>query len=194
MITPKEIELKTMSLEKRAEAKHDLFAFYIGRPLSYVLTVPFLYINISPNAVSLLSLIPVLIGFILMSVGTSKTLLLLGWLMFFIWNLLDGVDGNIARYKKEYSKYGSVYDAMSGYFAMVLSYFAWGIAAAHNRGILSQSIVLSGEVYIILGALSGIAVIFPRLVMHKALNMLDEKHDMDDVRNKKTMESQKLLP
>ena len=43
MITPKEIEQKTMSPEKRKSAKNDYFAFYIGRPLTYVLTIPFLY-------------------------------------------------------------------------------------------------------------------------------------------------------
>ena len=36
MITPKEIEQKTMSPEKRKSAKNDYFAFYVGRPLSYI--------------------------------------------------------------------------------------------------------------------------------------------------------------
>jgi len=43
MITPKDIENKTMSPEKRKSAKNDYFAFYVGRPLSYILTIPFLY-------------------------------------------------------------------------------------------------------------------------------------------------------
>ena len=51
MITPKEIEQKTMSPEKRKSAKNDYFAFYVGRPLSYILTIPFLYTNITPNTV-----------------------------------------------------------------------------------------------------------------------------------------------
>ena len=61
MITPKEIEQKTMNPEKRKSAKNDYFAFYIGRPLSYVLTIPFLYTQITPNAVSLLSIIPIIV-------------------------------------------------------------------------------------------------------------------------------------
>ena len=47
MITPRDIENKTMSPQKRKLAKNDYFAFYIGRPLSYILTIPFLYTNIS---------------------------------------------------------------------------------------------------------------------------------------------------
>lgn len=86
------------------------------------MTIPFLHTNISPNTVSLISIIPIIVGFLLMCIGNTNTVLIIGWLMFFLWNLLDGVDGNIARYKKQFSKMGSVYDAMSGYIAMVLSF------------------------------------------------------------------------
>lgn len=184
MITPKEIEQKTMSKEKRKMAKNDYFAFYIGRPLSYVLTIPFLYTNITPNAVSLISIVPLLIGFFLMGLGREKWILVLGWFCFFLWNLLDGVDGNIARYKKQFSPMGSVYDAMSGYVAMVLSFFAWGWAAANTPGILSKLICISTELYIILGALSGIFEIFPRLIMHKAITTLKSEEAVSNVKDK----------
>lgn len=184
MITAKDIEKETMSPEKRASAKNDYFAFYVGRPLSYVLTIPFLYTRISPNMVSVISIIPLLIGFVLMYIGQSKQMLCLGWLMFFIWNLLDGVDGNIARYKKQFSKLGSVYDAMSGYAAMVLSFFAWGIAAAHNPGIFQRIMPLPTDIYIIMGGISGVAVIFPRLVMHKVISTSGESKSTDSVKNK----------
>lgn len=93
MITPKEIEEKTMSPEKRKSAKNDYFAFYVGRPLSYILTIPFLYTNITPNAVSLISIIPLVVGFVVMYFANSTSMMILGWACFFLWNLLDGVDG-----------------------------------------------------------------------------------------------------
>ena len=184
MITPKDIEKQTMSPEKRKSAKNDYFAFYIGRPLSYVLTIPFLYTNISPNAVSLISIIPIIIGFVLMCIGKTKTVLLIGWLMFFLWNLLDGVDGNIARYKKQFSKMGSVYDAMSGYIAMILSFFGWGVAAAHNPGLFQSIVRFPLDCYVVLGALSGIFVIFPRFIMHKAITALGDQSTMKSVKDK----------
>lgn len=193
MITPKEIEKVTMSLEKRKSARNDYFAFYIGRPLSYVLTIPFLYTNISPNTVSLLSVIPLVIGFLIMCVATSRGLLIAGWFCFFIWNLLDGVDGNIARYKKQFSKMGSVYDAMSGYVAMVLSFFAWGVAASHTQGFLAAWISVHTEIYIILGALSGVFVIFPRFIMHKAITTLGNQNSMNSVKDKSEYGFMKLL-
>ena len=180
---PKEIEQKTMSPEKKATAKNDYFAFYIGRQLSYVLTIPFLYTNVSPNAISLVSIIPIIVGFVLMYIGETKTVFCYGWLMFFLWNLLDGVDGNIARYKKQFSRLGSVYDAMSGYISMVLSFFAWGIAAAHSPGILQSIIQLPLDLYIIIGALSGVFVIFPRFIMHKAITTIGNEKGFETVKN-----------
>jgi len=193
MITPKEIERATMSEEKKKSAKNDFFAFYVGRPLSYVLTIPFLYTNISPNAVSLISIVPLIIGMAIMYLGTDKITLSIGWLMFFLWNLLDGVDGNIARYKKQFSKLGSVYDAMSGYVAMVLSFFAWGIAAAHVRGMVDCIIVIPSDIYIIIGALSGVFVIFPRLIMHKAITTLKDSGAVDSVKDKSQFGFAKLI-
>lgn len=170
MITPKEIEQKTMSPEKRKSAKNDYFAFYIGRPLTYVLTIPFLYTKISPNAVSYISFIPTLLGFVLLVMGQSTFVLFWGWFCFFIWSMLDGVDGNIARYKREYSKIGDTLDAAAGYFAMALIFFGAGIAAAHDTlGIVDRFVDISGETYIILGGLSGMCTILPRLIMHKAM-------------------------
>lgn len=184
MITPKEIEKKTMSPEKKKSAKNDFFAFYVGRPLSYVLTIPFLYTKISPNDVSLISIVPLIIGFILMCVGRTTGILVIGWGCFFLWNLLDGVDGNIARYKKQFSKMGSVYDAMSGYVAMVLSFFAWGVVAAHNPGLFQSIVKLPLDVYMIFGALSSVLVIFPRFIMHKAITTLGHANSMDSVKDK----------
>lgn len=171
----KELENVTMSPTKRASAKNDYFAFYVGRPLSYLLTIPFLNSKITPNQISYLSIVPLFIGFGLMSCSTSKGYLILGWAMFFLWNLLDGVDGNLARYRKQFSKDGSVIDAMAGYAAMVLVYFAAGIAAAHLTG---------QNIYIILGSFSGIFQIFPRLIMHKYINTVGLNTASSDIKDK----------
>ena len=192
MITPAEIAKVTMTEEKKKTAKNDYFAFYVGRPLSYVLTIPFLYTDISPNAVSVLSVLPLVAGTIL--AYTSETLVgqIIVWLLFFLWNLLDGVDGNIARFKKQFSPMGSVYDAMSGYFAMVLTFFAAGLMAFKTGGIL-DTLAINEELWIILGALSGVSVIFPRLVMHKAISTLKSEESFSDVKDKSSFDLIKII-
>lgn len=194
MITPKDIEARTMSPAKRASAKNDYFAFYVGRPLSYILTVPFLYTKMTPNQVTILSIVPIIIGFVLAYVGQSTTAFAWSWSCFFLWNLLDGVDGNMARYRKQFSKMGSVYDAMAGYIAMVLCPFAWGIIASHiDNGCLSGVVDIPSDLYIVLGALSGIFVIFPRFIMHKAMTTVGVEEGTPSVKVKENYSPIKVI-
>jgi phosphatidylglycerophosphate synthase len=184
MITVKDIEEKSMTPQKKAMAKNDLFAFYIGRPLSYVLTIPFLYTNISPNTISIISIVPAVFGFLAACAARTKAGMIASWLMFFLWNLLDGVDGNVARYKKQFSKLGSVYDAMAGYIASALMFFAAGIMAAHSKGPLIDRGLIGAEALIICGGLIAIVDLLPRLVMHKAVTTMMDKEAVKDVMDK----------
>ena len=184
MITIKEIEEKSMTPEKRAMAKNDIFAFYIGRPLSYALSIPFMYTNISPNAISMISIVPAVFGFLAACYAQSKAGMIASWILFFMWNLLDGVDGNVARYKKQFSKMGSVYDAMAGYIASALMFYAAGIMAAHSNGPLVKGGLISSEALVICGGLVAIVDLLPRLVMHKAVTTMMDKEAVKDVMDK----------
>lgn len=186
----KEISKKTMTEEKRSEAKNDFFAFYIGRPLSYVLTVPFFKLKIKPNTVSFISIIPIIVGFILLSFGNNMILKLLGWFMFFLWNLLDGVDGNLARYTKQFSKTGSLWDATSGYIAMVLTFLSMGIGCFYGNFTFTS---LDKEIFIILGSLSSIAIIFPRLIMHKRITSIGTDEKSSSLKNKNNYSILKII-
>lgn len=168
MVSIKELCEKTMTPAKKKNAKNDYFAFYVGRPLSYVLTIPFLEVGCSPNMVSLISIFPTLLGFYILSIGESTEEMVSGWLCFFLWNLLDGVDGNIARYTGKTSALGALWDATSGYVAMVLTYFSMGIVAYNYTGEV---------LYTILGGFSAMFVIFPRLVMNKKIAMIGSQPD-----------------
>ena len=64
MITPRDIERKTMTEAKRKEAHKSWFAFYIGRPISYCLTIPLLYTDISPNTITFISILFAISGFL----------------------------------------------------------------------------------------------------------------------------------
>ena len=67
---------------------------------------------------------PTIVGFVLLAMGKNELALFGGWFAFFLWSMLDGIDGNIARYKKQFSKMGDTLDAAAGYFAMALIFLA----------------------------------------------------------------------
>ena len=177
----KDMAQKTMTPEKRKQAKNDFFAFYIGRPLSYVLTVPFLKLKIKPNTVSLISIFPSIIGFLLVGFGNTLAIKLIGVLMFFLWNLLDGVDGNIARYTKQFSKTGSLWDATSGYVAMVMTFMAMGTGCYYGE---CTFLPIDQVLMVVLGGISAILIIFPRLVMHKRMTSIGNDEKTESVKDK----------
>lgn len=184
MITYKDVENKSMPPEKREEAKGDLFSYYIGRKLTYLMTIPLLYTNITPNTVTWISIYCLIASFLVLCLAQTLPLLIVGWALFFLWSLLDGVDGNIARYKRQFSKLGDLYDTMGGYLSMALIYLGFGVAAAHMGGQLERFIEIDRGYYIILGALSSIFSIFPRLMMHKIISSYMSTELVASVKNK----------
>ncbi|MEQ2490670.1 CDP-alcohol phosphatidyltransferase family protein [Blautia obeum] len=180
MITPKDIENKTMNPAKRAEAKNSFFAFYIGRPISYVLTIPFLYTNISPNVVTIMSIICAFIGFGFLSFGTSAEHQLIGVLFIFLWNMGDGIDGNIARFKNIKSSRGDLLDTLGGYLALALIILGMG-NAAYN---VSDIVIISKSFPMIIAGLSAIFTLIPRLLMHRKIALSRNKESATSLKDK----------
>ncbi len=166
MITPKQIAKATMTDEKRKVARLLPFGYYIGRPITYVLTVPFLYTKITPNMISILSILCALSGFVINCIFNTSIMLTVGWILFFMWSIFDGVDGNIARYKKQFSQYGDALDAMGGYVCIVCMLFSSGIAAYNTECVLDVYLPWDKIALIICGGLAALFNIFPRLMMY----------------------------
>lgn len=172
-MTFNEVYDKVMPEKKRKEERFNIFAHWIGRPISILMTLPLIDSKVKPTTVTKWSIAFASIGFALVAFGQSMLLKCIGWLCFLMWNLLDGVDGNLARCTNQCSQMGDLWDTTAGYAAMVYTYFAAGIA-----GFFDLDTVNLFDPYwlLILGGATAIMSIFPRLVMHKkkSSNINDE--------------------
>ena len=197
MITYKDVESKSMTPEKKKEACDDWFSFYVGRKLTYLMTIPLLYTSITPNAVTWCSIAALMVSFCVLFAASNTVLAVLGWFLFFLWSLLDGVDGNIARYKRQFSKVGDLCDTMGGYLAIAIAYLGFSITAFRMDGILRTVLHLEIKpyMYIVLGALSSIFGLFPRLILHKALSsgVMKEKNAVKGIQENHKKSIIKLL-
>lgn len=180
MITPLKIARATMTDEKKRTDRIRPFAYYIGRPISYVFTVPFLYTKITPNMITVLSILFALAGFVVNSIYATQLMLTVGWILFFLWNIFDGVDGNVARYRKQFSPLGTAIDAMGGYVCVICMLFSGGIAAYNMTNVLDVYLPWDKIALIICGGFAALFNIFPRLMLYfiKATVKSDE-----DVKN-----------
>ena len=161
----KELYEKSVSPEKRAADKKNVWLYLAVRPLSVLATMPLMNTRISPTSVTIVSVISSIIGFFVMTIlHTSMLWKVIGWLFFFIWAILDCVDGNLARAKNQCSSKGELWDAIGGYATMVLMYFAAGIVSFFDNNLFSFA---ENFWLLILGGATAIFSVFPRLILHK---------------------------
>ena len=153
-----------VSESKRKTDKMIPWVYYVMRPISILLTKPLLKTNITPVNVTFASMVATLIGFVLIGFGQETQTRLWGFFAFIVWGLLDCIYGNIARCKGLASNRGALWDATGGYMALTLMYFSVGIGAFNDTNALE---FLDKYLYIVLGGLTAIMSIFPRLVMQK---------------------------
>lgn len=90
--------------------------------------------------------------------------------MILIWNILDGVDGNIARYCEKTSVKGELLDAIAGWAAHIAFYSGMGFAAYRFARYLQDP-----ALYLYIGALIAHFPLLARLVMHKKAGMVGLK-------------------
>ena len=148
------------SLPQTKNSKSSWWVKLWVRKASFIFTYLFINLGWSSNAVSYLSIFISLAACICFTIPNSSTLITAVILINF-WLILDCVDGNIARCKKQKKTYGEFIDAMSGYFTVAFVYIALGIASYNNGG----TIFAKGNIdIIIIGAIASICDILARLI------------------------------
>ena len=182
-MTFKEIYDIAVPVAKRKEEKFNIWVTIAVRPLSVLLTKPFLGSKVKPTQITAFSLLCSLAGFFVLSFTHTMPLKILGWILFFAWAVLDGVDGNYARCSNQCSQLGDLWDTTGGYAAMVLMYFACGIDAFYDNNLFSP---IEPYWYLILGGATAIYSIFPRLVMHKKKSYGNSSDAVKALSDKKT--------
>lgn len=170
MVSYQELVKKTMPVEKRKSASRCIVGHYLVRPVSNIISIPLIEIGVDPTSVTIVSLVPIIIAFFVFTFSKTLTGFLIGWFLILLWNILDGVDGNIARYCDMTSKKGELWDATVGWIAVIVFYEGMGFAAYRFSVYVSEP-----EYYLYIGGLTAIFWLFPRLVMHKKTGMMSNE-------------------
>ena len=118
MVTYKEIKIKQQDDINYSRVR---YAFY--RHLSSHFTHFFIVNNISPNTITLLSILVTILGFFLLSSGN----IILGTLMFMFFHILDCCDGEVARFQKKHGLEGLYLEDVSHYIYAICLGLGLGI-------------------------------------------------------------------
>lgn len=133
------------------------------RKISYIVTMPFLWLNMSAFSVSVISIFAAIAACVFLSLPFEWSRIT-GIVLVFFWHLLDCVDGNIARYRKTASHFGGVVDAISGYYFFAFFPLAFGIAS-FNIG--QNYFSIPPFLFLVLGGIASISDLLMRLIYQK---------------------------
>lgn len=165
MISFAELHKKTLPEKKKKFVKADVVSYYLWRPLCDFISILLIPTRVTPTAVTIFSFWMALLSLGVFILVPGKIGALLGYCLIWLWNISDGIDGNIARYKEQFSKAGDLWDATAGYMAMVAFYFGAGLIASTENSLVALHI--ENRYYAVFGAIAALCVIFPRLVVQK---------------------------
>lgn len=140
------------------------------RKASFFFTYIFINLGFSPNGVSILSIFVTLAACALFTVPVKWAVITAVVLINF-WLVLDCVDGNIARCRKQKTVYGEFVDDIGGYYTVAFVYLAIGVCAYNFGGVLFNQ---SSMWLIVMGGVSSVCDILARLI-HKDYEHFTDK-------------------
>ena len=134
-----------------------------ARKISYWFTIPLLKMGVSAFTASIISMLIAVLACIMIAIPNPITRIV-GIILVPLWHVFDCVDGNIARYTKTASDFGSAVDAICGYFVDSFLPLSLGIAS-YNVG--KDYLGIPIYMYIICGGIGSVCYTLLRLIHQK---------------------------
>lgn len=145
---------------------------YVTVPISFYIASILHKVGLSANQVTYLAIGTSFLGAASTVISTDISLLL-GSILFMTYLILDGVDGNIARYNEKSNPYGTWVDNLGGYITYPLIFLSVGIAA---ESLFTQYGFLDDVNYIFVSAVGAISNLLVRN-QHQKFNMINESSE-----------------
>ena len=107
----------------------EFFDLYFYRPLAFLFVKAIYSTSLTPNQITLLSMLLGIAGAACIATG-SASMLAIGALLLVGYDVLDCSDGQLARLKKNGTRIGRILDGFADYIVVVGTYFAIAIGFA----------------------------------------------------------------
>jgi phosphatidylglycerophosphate synthase len=142
---------------KAIEAE-EVFDLIIYRPLAFLFVTATYRIDLTPNQVSVMAMIIGVLGGVLFGCG-SYACLAAGAGCYFLSNVLDCADGQIARLKRNGTRIGRIVDGFIDYVVSIAVFL--GIAVSLTTGVSAGTIPAFGaRMFAITGSAAGIIYVW----------------------------------
>ncbi len=107
---------------------------YLIHPLAGRLVPIFARLHVTPNAVSILGLLFGILAAFAYYRYWDPRFAIAGFALMIAWHVMDGADGQLARYTQTYSYFGKILDGIADHVTFVAVYAALAISSSHRLG------------------------------------------------------------
>jgi hypothetical protein len=147
----------------------------IYRPLSFLLVKLIYPTNLTPNQLSVIAMFLGILAGIFYGLGTHQFIIFAA-ASFFMCNVLDCADGQLARLKKNGTRVGRIIDGLIDYVTSLATFIGIGIALNNNPEF--------GPIYWVLIAAGGVSRVFQNMYFdyYRNLYMAYVHHKVDDIK------------
>ncbi|MCX7703894.1 MAG: CDP-alcohol phosphatidyltransferase family protein [Planctomycetota bacterium] len=129
--------------EKKQKLRSLILSWYVHRTIGKLLAWISLRAGIPANALTVCSIIAVTAASVLLAVGSTVATLIIGLFLLWMWAILDGADGHVARITGP-TVFGEFLDRLGADFKRALFYPCVGIRAISSPGWLSETLIERG--------------------------------------------------
>jgi phosphatidylglycerophosphate synthase len=140
-MTQPQTEITGRAPIRRTSEIEEISNLYFIHPLAARLVPFFARLRVSPNAVSILGMLfGILSAFAFYRYWNLRSALT-GFALMIAWHVMDGADGQLARFTGSYSYFGKVLDGIADIVTFLAVYTALAISLSHTHGAWMYGLV-----------------------------------------------------
>src|ERR1700689_17170 len=132
---------------RRTTEIEEITNLYLIHPLASRLVPIFARLHVTPNAVSIVGMLFGILSAFAYYRYWDPRFAIAGFALMIAWHVMDGADGQLARYTQSYSYFGKMLDGIADHVTFVAVYTALAVTASRRHGNWVYALVAISAVF-----------------------------------------------
>jgi len=120
---------------------------HLIHPLAARLVPIFAQLHVTPNAVSIVGMLFGILSAFAYYRYSDPRFAIAGFALMIAWHVMDGADGQLARYTQSYSYFGKILDGIADHVTFVAVYLALAVTSSRQQGNWIYPLVVTAGVF-----------------------------------------------